>query len=116
MADPTPFPESHSKKLSHCKTFCIQNAKGLHARAAAKFVTVVNSFSSEVKVTRVGGCPNLFEEQRDYWAASGGSVLGILTLGAEKGAKISVEAHGDDAEQVLAALEALINNKFDEAE
>lgn len=95
----------------------IQNAKGLHARAAAKFVKVVNSFEAEVKVTRVGSsAATLFEEQDDYWAASGGSVLGMLTLGAEKGATIRLEACGEEAEKLLAALEELITRKFDEGE
>lgn len=93
----------------------IQNKKGLHARAAAKFVKVVNAYDAEVKVTRKQQqIASLFEECEDMWAASGGSVLGILTLGAEKGAEICLEASGPDAGLVLDELTALVNGKFGE--
>lgn len=92
----------------------IQNQKGLHARAAAKFVRVVNACNADVKVTRVNCTVPLFEDCEDLWMASGGSVLGILTLGAEKGAQIRVEATGEDAQKVLNELRDLINRKFDE--
>ena len=92
----------------------IKNKKGLHARAAAKFVRVVNAHNADVKVTRVNCTPPLFNDCDDLWRASGGSVLGILTLGAEKGAQIRVEATGDDAQVVLNELHDLIERKFDE--
>lgn len=94
-------------------TIC--NKKGLHARAAAKFVTVVNSHHSEVTVQREG-CPQSLFDDQDYWTASGGSVLGILTLGAEQGCQIRISAKGEDAPQVIAELKALIERKFDEGE
>ncbi len=99
------------------KELTIQNVKGLHARAAAKFVKTVGQYEAEVTITRVG-CNNasLFNDSDDYWAASGGSVLGILTLGAEKGACIRLEADGKQADEVLNALEDLVNRKFDEGE
>ena len=92
----------------------IQNAKGLHARAAAKFVRVVNACDAEVKVRRVNCTAPLFENCEDLWTASGGSVLGILTLGAEKGAQLRLEASGKEARKVLDELRALIDRKFDE--
>lgn len=92
----------------------IQNIKGLHARAAAKFVKVVNACDAEVKVTRVNCTSSLFEECEDLWTASGGSVLGILTLGAEKGVRLRLEASGKDARKVLDDLRDLIDRKFDE--
>lgn len=92
----------------------IKNQKGLHARAAAKFVRVVNALNADVKVTRVNCTAPLFEDCEDLWMASGGSVLGILTLGAEKGAQIRIEASGQDAQQVVDDLRALIDSKFDE--
>lgn len=92
----------------------IQNQKGLHARAAAKFVRVVNAHDAEVKVTRVNCTAPLFEDCEDLWVASGGSVLGILTLGAEKGAQIRLEATGPDAQKVVDELRNLIDRKFDE--
>lgn len=92
----------------------IQNVKGLHARAAAKFVQVVNACDAEVKVQRVNCTTPLFEDCEDLWTASGGSVLGILTLGAEKGAQLRIEATGREARKVLDGLRDLINRKFDE--
>jgi phosphocarrier protein HPr len=92
----------------------IKNIKGLHARAAAKFVKVVNAHDAEVKVTRVNCTAPLFEDCEDLWTASGGSVLGILTLGAEKGAQLRMEATGEQAQDVLDALRELIDRKFDE--
>lgn len=92
----------------------IQNQKGLHARAAAKFVQVVNAREADVKVTRLNCTAQLFDDCEDPWMASGGSVLGILTLGAEKGAQIRLEATGKDAQTVLDELRDLIDRKFDE--
>lgn len=93
----------------------IQNRKGLHARAAAKFVKVVNAHEAEVRVTRLPSTGTLFEsEEGELWATSGGSVLGILTLGAEKGVQLRLEASGKQAEDVLSELKALIQRKFDE--
>src|SRR5690606_18101404 len=93
----------------------IANKKGLHARAAAKFVTVVNQFDAQVTLQRTG-CPNTLFDDQDYWTASGNSVLGILTLGAEQGCKLRVEAIGPDAKAVLEALADLLARKFDEGE
>lgn len=93
----------------------IQNRKGLHARAAAKFVRVVNARNASVKVTRLTVTQTLFEEtDGEPWAASGGSVLGVLTLGAEQGAQLRLEATGEEAAQVLAELRELIDRRFDE--
>ena len=92
----------------------ISNKKGLHASAAAKFVQLVNSHNADVRVARLYATAPLFEDGEDFSSASGGSVLGILTLGAEKGTQIRIEATGDDADKVLAALKDLINRKFDE--
>lgn len=93
----------------------IQNRKGLHARAAAKFVQVVNAHRADVKVTRLPSTQPLFDhEEGELWATSGGSVLGILTLGAEQGVQLRLEACGAEAEQVLGELRALIDRKFDE--
>lgn len=96
------------------KIVTIQNIKGLHARAAAKFVKVVNACNAELSVTRVNCTAPLFEDCDDLWTASGGSVLGILTLGAEKGAQLRLEASGEEAQKVLDELSRLIDSKFDE--
>ena len=80
----------------------IHNQKGLHARAAAKFVNVTSKFESEIKVSR--------ENEN----VSGKSIMGLLMLAAVKGTTIRITANGDDASQVLEKLTRLIDNKFDE--
>ena len=76
---------------------------GLHARPAALFVQTAKQFHCDVKVTH---------GERE---ANAKSILGVLTLGANQGAVITIRAEGDDAEQSLAALEALVESNFGEA-
>ena len=82
----------------------IVNKKGLHARASAKFVQTVERFDAAVTVTRCGE------------TVGGRSIMGLLTLGAAKGTTITVTALGDDAAESLAALAALVENRFGEEE
>ncbi len=82
----------------------IINRKGLHARATAKFVQCVEQFNATVTVTRHGE------------TVGGTSIMGILTLGAGIGTTIVVEACGPQAPEALAALVALIGNRFGEEE
>jgi len=82
--------------------FTILNDKGLHARASARFVEVVEKFESEVIV------------QKDGLEASGSSIMGLLMLAASKGTSIKVTLNGSDAEELVLALEELINSKFGE--
>ena len=82
----------------------IINRKGLHARATAKFVQCVDRFNAEIKVTRCGE------------TVGGDSIMGILTLGAGMGATISVAASGAEAAEALAALKALVADRFGEDE
>ena len=82
----------------------IKNKLGLHARAAALLVQTVNRFSAEVKISKDG--------QVVDWR----SILGVLTLAATRGAKIHVEAKGEDAEGVVRAIEKLVEKKFHESE
>lgn len=84
------------------KTFSILNKAGLHARAAALLVQTASRFKSQVTVVRGG------EE------VNGKSIMGIMMLAATSGSKIKVRAKGEDAEAVMAALEDLIERKFDE--
>jgi phosphocarrier protein HPr len=69
---------------------------GLHARVAATFVKTAERFSSTIRV-RLG--------ERD---ANGKSILQVLTLGAEQGAEVTIRADGDDAEESIDALEAVL--------
>ena len=82
--------------------FTILNDKGLHARASARFVEVVEKFESEVIV------------EKDGLEASGSSIMGLLMLAASKGTSINVTVNGNDAEELVIALEELINSKFGE--
>jgi len=82
----------------------IVNKLGLHARASAKLTQVASSFSCEVWLSRNGRRVNAK------------SIMGVMMLAAGKGASITIEAEGDDAEAALAALQKLIADRFDEGE
>lgn len=80
----------------------IVNERGLHARAAAKFVATAGTFTSEITVTK------------DDTSVSGRSIMGLMMLAAGPGTTIEVSAKGSDAGAALAALETLVGNRFDE--
>jgi phosphocarrier protein HPr len=84
------------------RIFVIRNKKGLHARAAAKFVQTVEKFDAEVRVTR--GAETV----------GGTSIMGLLMLAASPGTSITVEATGKEALDVIEALSALIGARFGE--
>ncbi len=83
-------------------TLNICNARGLHARASAKFVKLATGFDSEIMVTR------------DGVTVDARSIMGLLMLGAGIGCDIQVSAEGPDAEEAIAALTDLVARKFDE--
>ena len=80
----------------------IVNQKGLHARASAKLVEVVEGFDASAEVSK------------DGMSASGDSIMGLLMLAASKGTSIDVETSGPDAEPLADAIEALVVDKFGE--
>ena len=80
----------------------ILNEKGLHARAAAKFVELVDTFDVSLLV------------KKDNLEASGDSIMGLLMLAASKGTEIELVASGLEAAESLSALSDLINNLFGE--
>ena len=82
----------------------IVNRLGLHARAAAKLVHCAARFRSDIKI-RKG------DEEVD-----GKSILGILLLAAARGTIITIKANGEDEADAVAAIEKLIDAKFDEVE
>ncbi len=84
------------------RTLDIINEKGLHARASAKFVEVVEGFDARVTVCK------------DGMDVSGDSIMGLLMLAASRGTSIEVRTEGADAQGVLDALSALIADKFGE--
>ena len=89
----------------------IINKKGLHARAAAKFVKVVSSFGAQVTVTKIGGAG-----EDEAPPVGGSSILGLLMLGADPGSKLHIAASGAEAAQSITALKELVEGKFGEPE
>lgn len=86
------------------RTLTIVNQRGLHARASAKFVGAVAELADAVSVSVAKGANS----------ASGGSILGLMMLGAAKGDTVELSVDGPDAEAVLAQLALLIENGFGE--
>jgi phosphocarrier protein len=80
----------------------IVNEKGLHARASAKFVEVVEGHDASAEVTK------------DGMTVSGDSIMGLLMLAASRGTSIEVRTSGADADALADALEALVANRFGE--
>ncbi|WP_235961861.1 HPr family phosphocarrier protein [Falsiroseomonas selenitidurans] len=84
------------------KTVKIVNSRGLHARAAAKLVTVAERFSACVTVIRHGN------------AVPACSIMGLMMLGAGQGSEVVVEAEGWDAKEALEAITGLMEAGFHE--
>jgi phosphocarrier protein len=82
----------------------ITNQRGLHARASAKFVNMVTLLPEGLDV-RVS---------KDGTAAAGGSILGLMMLGAAKGDTIEISVSGDGAEAALMKLAGLVKDGFGE--
>ena len=82
----------------------IINKLGLHARAAAKFVSCTSAFSSKIMVGSDGSM------------VDGKSIMSVMMLAAAKGTTLDLQVDGKDEEQALAALVELIENRFDEDE
>jgi phosphocarrier protein HPr len=85
------------------RTVTISNKRGLHARAAAKFVTTAERFGASVEVVRGDETP-----------VSARSIMGLMMLGAGKGCTIELRAEGWDAKEALDALTVLVEAGFDE--
>ncbi|MCL0049042.1 HPr family phosphocarrier protein [Dehalococcoidia bacterium] len=86
------------------QSFIIQNKVGLHARPAVVLVQAVSKFKANIVI------------EKDGKKVSAKSILGVLSLGAEKGAKIMVEADGEDEENAIKAFEELVANNFGDEE
>ena len=80
----------------------IINVKGLHARASARFVEVVEGHDATATV------------RRDGLSAAGDSIMGLLMLAASMGTSIEIETTGPEAEQLAEALAALVADRFGE--
>jgi phosphocarrier protein len=86
--------------LSRVVTIC--NKRGLHARAAAKFVTLAERFGASVDVIK------------DGQSVPARSIMGLMMLGAGQGTPIELRAEGWDAKEALEALAALVESGFHE--
>ena len=82
----------------------IRNIKGLHARAAAKFVEVVERFDAGAVVSF------------DGMVVSGDSIMGLMMLGVAKGSTFEVTTNGAEADGLAEALKTLVEQKFEEEE
>lgn len=85
-----------SRQLTIC------NRRGLHARASAKFVKCAESFDADIRVSK------------DGQTVGGTSIMGLMTLAAAPGCCIEVSAEGPQADAALAALQALVDERFGE--
>jgi len=86
------------------KEFTIPNKLGMHARPAAQFVKRASRYACDVWV------------EKDDEQVNGKSIMGLMMLAAGQGAKITVTAEGQDAEQAIAELGSLIQSGFDDQE
>ena len=82
----------------------IQNRLGLHARAAAKFVSLASGFASRIELCRGNR------------AVNGKSILGVMMLAAGRGSNLTLKINGQDEANAAEALECLINERFGEPE
>ena len=82
----------------------IINKLGLHARAAAKLTHIASGYQCEIWLSRSGRRVNAK------------SIMGVMMLAAGKGSKVMIQAEGADADKALAALTALIGDRFGEGE
>ena len=80
----------------------IDNRRGLHARASAKFVTLASSQKAEIEV------------EKDGSSVCGTSIMGLMMLGAAFGDSITITADGDGADEAVAALAGLVEERFGE--
>jgi phosphocarrier protein len=84
------------------RTVDICNARGLHARASAKFVKLASTFDAEVKVSR------------DGQTVDARSIMGLMMLAAGPGCGIEISAEGSEAQAAVDALVDLVEGRFDE--
>lgn len=94
-------PNTASTRL--VQTVLISNTRGLHARAAAKLVTLAEKFNASVEVSREGQ------------TVSAQSIMGLMMLGAGCGSTIEIAADGWDAKEALAAVVELVEAGFHES-
>ena len=89
---------------SAIRVVTVVNTQGLHARPADLFARQANRFQSRIEIIKENEC------------VDGKSVLGILTLGAQRGVQLTLQAYGEDAEEAVEALARLIEHELLENE
>ncbi len=101
MSAETPLPVANTRVQ---RDINIVNKLGLHARAAAKLVTLASSFDSNIVISK------------DNRKADAKSIMSIMMLAASKGMVIQIEAQGKDAEEAVSQIRTLFGNRFGEPE
>ena len=91
------------------------NQKGLHARAAARFVKRTECFDANVSVRKLG-VGDTTNDPSEYTTVCAASILGLLLLAAENGATLEISATGRQAEEAVQALAQLVERRFGEDE
>ena len=89
---------------AHCARIRIVNERGLHARASAQFVNLVSARYENLSITVA----------KDSAEAAGGSILGLMMLGAARGDEIEIRVEGQGAEAALEELAELVRSGFGE--
>lgn len=84
------------------KNVTVVNKLGLHARAAAKLVSLATTYNSDIMV------------EKDGRQVNGKSIMGVMMLAASKNTTIQFSVNGDDEASAIEALEDLVNNRFGE--
>lgn len=108
MTNPPDSPQSSSERNEDAsvapivRNLRIVNRRGLHARASARFVQLVDGYDAEVTV------------EKDGISVGGDSIMGLMMLAASPGCSITVTARGPDAEAAMSAIEVLIAERFGE--
>jgi phosphocarrier protein len=95
-------PAKSERAVKGARTVEICNARGLHARASAKFVKLASAFDAEVSVSR------------DGQTVDARSIMGLMMLAAGPGSTIEIAADGPEAEPAVEALAELVQSRFDE--
>lgn len=90
--------------MPECRDVTIVNKLGLHARAAAKFVTLASGFSSQITL------------KRGDREVNGKSIMGVMMLAAGRGTSIEICADGEDQAQAVSELVSLVGDCFGESE
>lgn len=98
------MPSATTKRAPQTLSLTVQNRLGLHARPAARFVSIANQFQADIRV------------KKGEQSASAKSINQVATLGVRQGDAITVTAVGPDADEALQAIESLADNNFGDAE